>query len=199
MDLLDDTQLAFGDLSHYDAIVVGIRAYELRAELVRANARVLDYVKTGGTVIVQYQRDYAWNGKNLAPYPATMPQITSRTTNENSPVRFLQPNSPVLNFPNRITLSDFQGWVQERGLYYWGDFDSRYEAVLGFTDPGESEVKGPLVWARDGKGVYIYTGISFFRQLSEGVPGAYRLFVNLISQSRNMQTMTRLPGSKKPG
>jgi LmbE family N-acetylglucosaminyl deacetylase len=184
VDLLEDAQLAFGNLSHYDAIVVGIRAYELRPELVRVNLRLLDYVKAGGTLLVQYQRDFAWNPQKLAPFPATMPRVTSRTTDENSPVRFLAPNSPLLNFPNRIGPDDFHGWVQERGLYYWGDFDARYQAVLGFKDPGEDEVKGPLVWAHDGKGVYIYTGIAFFRQLPAGVPGAYRLFVNLLSQSR---------------
>jgi LmbE family N-acetylglucosaminyl deacetylase len=184
LDLLDDAQLAFGDLSHYDAIAVGIRAYELRPELIRVNSRLLDYVKAGGTLLVQYQRDFAWNAQKLAPYPATMPRVTSRTTDENSPVRFLAPDSPLLNFPNRISTADFKGWVQERGLYYWGDFDTRYQPVLGFKDPGEDEVKSPLVWARDGKGVYIYTGISFFRQLPAGVPGAYRLFINLLSPSR---------------
>jgi hypothetical protein len=113
-----------------------------------------------------------------------MPPQTSRTTDENSPVRFLAPESPLLNFPNKVTLDDFKGWVQERGLYYWGTFDSRYEPVLAFRDPGEEEAKGALVVAHVGKGTYIYTGISFFRQLPAGVPGAYRLFVNLLSQSK---------------
>jgi hypothetical protein len=184
VDLLTDAQLAFSDLNHFDAIAVGIRAYELRPAVVRNNARLLDYVMAGGTLLVQYQRDFVWNAQQLAPYPATMPGVTSRTTDENSPVRFLAPNSPLLNFPNCIGPADFQGWVQERGLYYWGDFDPRYQAVLGFKDPGETEVKGSLVWTRDGKGLYIYTGISFFRQLPAGVPGAYRLFINLLSQSR---------------
>jgi len=198
VDLLTDAQLAFSDLNHFDAIAVGIRAYELRPAVVRVNGRLLDYVKAGGTLLVQYQRDFAWNAQQLAPYPATMPGVTSRTTDENSPVRFLAPNSPLLNFPNRIGPADFQGWVQERGLYYWGDFDPRYQAVLGFKDPGETEVKGPLVWTRDGKGLYIYTGISFFRQLPAGVPGAYRLFINLLSQSRRhggTQASTRSPGA----
>jgi hypothetical protein len=98
-------------------------------------------------------------------------------------VRFLAPDNPLLNSPNRITLADFEGWVQERGLYFWGTFDSHYQAVLGLRDPGESEANGALVYARYGKGVYIYTGLSFFRQLPAGVPGAYRLFVNLLSQT----------------
>jgi len=188
VDLLDDAQLAFGDLSRYDAIVIGIRAYELRPGLVLANSRLLDYVKSGGTLVVQYQRDFAWNKKDLPPFPASMPDVTSRTTDENSPVQFLVPDSPLLNFPNHIGQADFEGWVQERGLYYWGQFDSRYQPVLAFQDPGEEPARGAIVYARDGKGFYIYTGIAFFRQLPAGVPGAFRLFVNLLSQSRGTLT-----------
>ena len=114
-----------------------------------------------------------------------MADQAARVTNPNSPVRFLVPNSPLLNSPNKITLADFQGWVQERGLYFWATFDAPYQAVLGLTDSGETEVKGGLVYARDGMGVYLYTGLSFFRQLPAGVPGAYRLFVNLLSQTQH--------------
>jgi hypothetical protein len=185
VDMLDEVALAFGDLSKYDAITVGIRAYELRPDLLRTNARLLDYVKRGGTLLVQYQRDFAWNEELPAPFKATMPEQTSRVTDANSPVRFLTPDDPLLNAPNKITLEDFQGWVQERGLYFWGNFDANYTPVLGLTDPGEAETKGSLVYARDGKGLYIYTGLSFFRELPAGVPGAYRLFVNLLSQTRH--------------
>jgi LmbE family N-acetylglucosaminyl deacetylase len=185
VDMLDEVALAFGDLSKYDAITVGIRAYELRPDLLRTNARLLDYVKRGGTLLVQYQRDFAWNEELPAPFKATMPGETSRVTDANSPVRFLAPDDPLLNSPNKITLDDFQGWVQERGLYFWGSFDAKYTPVLGLTDPGEAETKGSLVYARDGKGLYIYTGLSFFRELPAGVPGAYRLFVNLLSQTRH--------------
>jgi LmbE family N-acetylglucosaminyl deacetylase len=182
---INEIELAFGDLSHYDSIVVGIRAYELRPDLPRANSRLLDYVKQGGTLLVQYQRDFAWNKILPAPYPASMPDGTARTTDANSPVHFLAPESPLLNFPNKITLEDFSGWIQERGLYYWGKFDSQhYQPVLGLTDPAEEELNGALVTARVEKGVYIYTGLSFFRELPAGVPGAYRLFVNLLSQSK---------------
>ncbi len=184
LHLLDEVELAFGDLSRYDAIVVGIRAYELRHDLPRSNARLLDYVRQGGTLVVQYQRDFAWNKYLPAPYPAKMPDTTARTTDANSPVNFLAPRSSLLNFPNKITQDDFKGWVQERGLYYWGAFDPKYQAVLGLTDPGESEENGALVEVHLGKGTYIYTGLSFFRELPAGVPGAYRLFVNLISQSK---------------
>jgi LmbE family N-acetylglucosaminyl deacetylase len=185
VDMLDELALAFGDLSKYDAITVGIRAYELRPDLLRANARVLDYVKRGGTLLVQYQRDFAWNEELPAPFKATMPEQTSRVTDANSPVRFLAPDDALLNSPNKIALEDFRGWVQERGLYFWGSFDAKYTPVLGLTDPGEAETNGSLVYVRDGKGLYIYTGLSFFRELPAGVPGAYRLFVNLLSQTRH--------------
>jgi LmbE family N-acetylglucosaminyl deacetylase len=185
VDMLDDVALAFGDLSQYDAITVGIRAYELRPDLLRANSRLLNYVKRGGTLLVQYQRDFAWNSEMPAPFKATMPEQTSRVTDANSPVTFLTPDSPLLNSPNKITQADFQGWVQERGLYFWGTFDPKYTPVLGLKDPGEPETKGSLVYARDGKGLYIYTGLSFFRELPAGVPGAYRLFVNLLSQTKH--------------
>ena len=185
VDLLDEVALAFGNLSRYDAIVVGIRAYELRPDVAAANPRLLDYVRKGGTLLVEYERDFAWNKLLPAPFPAEMarPQA-ARVTDPNSPVRFLDPGSPLLNSPNRISLADFSGWVQERGLYFWSKWDPRYRAVLGLTDPNEAEATGGLVYARDGKGMYIYTGLSFFRELPAGVPGAYRLFVNLLSQTR---------------
>jgi LmbE family N-acetylglucosaminyl deacetylase len=186
--LLDEVALAFGDLSRFDAISVGIRAYELRPDLARANERLLEYVRTGGTLVVQYQRDATWNQLHPAPYPAEVGSsegnVRARVTDENSPVRILLPDHPVLTFPNRISASDFDGWVQERGLYFWGRFDARYEAPLALHDPGEAETTGSLVCGRYGQGMYIYTGLAFFRQLPEGVPGAWRLFVNLLSQSR---------------
>ena len=183
-ELLDPVALAFGGLRQFDAIAIGIRAYELREDLIRANQRLLDYVSAGGTLVVQYQRENVWNALKPAPYPAAIGQPSVRITNENSPVRFLAPNHPVLNFPNKITQKDFQGWVQDRGLYFWSQFDPRYQPILAMRDPGEEEATGGLLYARYGKGVYIYTGLAFFRQLPEGVPGAYRLFINLLSQSK---------------
>ncbi len=182
VELLDEAALAFGDLSKYDAIAIGIRAYELRSDLARANQRLLDYAAAGGALVVQYQREGVWNAQKPAPYLATA--SGQRTTDENSPVRFVDAAHPLLNFPNAIRAEDFSGWVQERGLYYWSTFDAKYTPVLAMKDPGEQEMLGALVTARHGKGVYIYTGLSFFRQLPEGVPGAYRLFVNLLSQGR---------------
>jgi LmbE family N-acetylglucosaminyl deacetylase len=184
VDLLDEVALAFDDLRRFDAIVIGIRAYELRPDVARANARLLDYVARGGTLVVQYEHADVWNNLHPAPFPASMANPAARITDQNSPVRFVDPSSPLLNYPNRITLDDFKGWVQERGLYFWSTFDPRYQPVLGLQDPGEPEALGGLVYARDGKGIYIYTGLAFFRQLPAGVPGAYRLFVNLLSQSK---------------
>jgi LmbE family N-acetylglucosaminyl deacetylase len=183
VDLLDEVALAFGDLSRYDAIVAGIRAYELRPDAMAANPRLLDYVQNGGTLLVLYERDFAWAKLLPAPFKAEMAGQAVRVTDQNSPVRFLAPDSPLLNTPNKITLDDFKGWEQERGLYFWSTWDPRYTPVLGLTDPGEHEATGGLVYARDGKGLYIYTGLSFFRELPDGVPGAYRLFVNLLSQT----------------
>jgi LmbE family N-acetylglucosaminyl deacetylase len=188
VEMLDAAALAFGDLSRFNAIVVGVRAYELRHDLPGANQRLLDYVSGGGTLVVQYERDFAWDRVQYAPYPAKItPSAGSplpRITDENSPVKFLKPEDPLLNTPNKITLDDFKAWVQERGLYFWTQFDAKYTAVLAMNDPGEPDQNGALVYARFGKGTYIYTGIAFFRQLPEGVPGAYRLFVNLLSNSR---------------
>jgi len=198
VELLDAQALAFRDLSKFDAVVVGVRGYELRPDLSAANQRLLDYAAKGGTLLVQYQRDFAWDKFSFAPYPALIsppappakegaapaPRPLPRITDENSPVKFLKPNDPLLNRPNKITQSDFKGWVQERGLYFWTQFDSKYTPLLAMNDPGEPDLNGALVYVRYGKGMYIYTGIAFFRQLPEGVPGAYRLFVNLLSASR---------------
>jgi LmbE family N-acetylglucosaminyl deacetylase len=182
--MLDEVALAFGDLARFDAIAIGIRAYELRSDLIRANRRLLDYCAAGGTLVVQYQRDGIWNRMHPAPYPASMPDDTSRVSVEDAPVRMLEPAHALLNLPNRITARDFEGWVQERGLYFWGQSDARYTPLLRMNDPGEKETTGSLVVAQHGRGTYIYTGLSFFRQLPEGVSGAYRLLVNLLSQSK---------------
>jgi hypothetical protein len=149
----------------------------------------LDYVSNGGTLLVQYERDFAWAGKNFAPYPAKIEsnkpgEPLPRITDETAAVTFLKPDDPLLNKPNKISAKDFDGWVQERGLYFWTEFDPKYTPLLSMHDPGEKDLNGGLVYTRYGKGTYIYTGLAFFRQLPEGVPGAYRLFVNLLSASR---------------
>jgi LmbE family N-acetylglucosaminyl deacetylase len=209
VEMLDAVALAFRDLSPFNAIVVGVRAYELRPELSGANQRLLDYVSKGGTLVVQYQREFAWDKFQYGPYPTLIspplppakegapqtPRPLPRITDENSPVKFLKPDDPLLNTPNKITQEDFKGWVQERGLYFWTQFDPKYTPLLSMNDPGEPALNGGLVYVRSGKGTYIYTGLAFFRQLPEGVPGAYRLFVNLLSASRNRTTR---PARKKP-
>jgi LmbE family N-acetylglucosaminyl deacetylase len=183
VEMLDTPALAFGDLSRYSAIVVGVRAYELRHDLAGANRRLLDYVSSGGTLVVQYNRDYIWDKVQPAPYPAKIGSPTPRITDENAEVRFLKPDDRLLNWPNKITAADFQNWVQERGLYFWSDFDAKYTPLMAMNDPGEKDLNGALVYTKYGKGTYIYTGLAFFRELPEGVSGAYRLFVNLLSAS----------------
>jgi LmbE family N-acetylglucosaminyl deacetylase len=197
VEMLDPAALAFGDLSRFDAIVVGVRAYELRPDLPGANQRLLDYVSKGGTLVVQYNRDFAWDRLQPSPYHALIspvaasrdetvraPRPLPRITDENAAAQFLKPEDPLVNWPNKITEQDFSGWVQERGLYFWTEFDTKYTPLLAMHDPGEPNLNGALVYTRYGKGTYIYTGLAFFRQLPEGVPGAYRLFVNLLSASR---------------
>jgi LmbE family N-acetylglucosaminyl deacetylase len=184
VEMLDTAALAFGNLSQYDAIVVGVRAYELRPELAGANQRLLDYVSNGGTLVVQYNRDFVWDKLLPAPYPAKIGTPTPRITDETAAVKFLKPDDPLLNRPNKITEADFDNWVQERGLYFWSQFDPRYTPLLSMHDPGEKDLTGGLVYAKYGKGTYIYTGLAFFRELPDGVSGAYRLFVNLLSASK---------------
>ena len=189
VEMLDAAALAFSNLSRFDTIVVGVRGYELRPELAGANQRLLDYVSNGGTLLVQYQRDFAWDKFQYAPYRAKIsPEKPNsplpRITDEASPVKFLKQDDPLLNKPNKITPQDFNGWVQERGLYFWSQFDAKYTPLLSMNDPGEPDLNGGLVYTHYGKGTYIYTGLAFFRQLPDGVPGAYRLFINLLSVSR---------------
>jgi LmbE family N-acetylglucosaminyl deacetylase len=178
--LLRPADLEEGDLARFDAIVAGVRAYNVRAD-VRANQpRLLDYVKNGGTYVVQYNTGD--NSLNMGPYPFTVPPGTRyRITYEDSPMTLPHVDSRLLQAPNRITPKDFDGWVQERGLYFATKWDSHYETVLSTKDPGEAEQPGGELWTRYGKGVYIFTAYSWFRQLPAGVPGAYRLFANLLS------------------
>jgi LmbE family N-acetylglucosaminyl deacetylase len=182
--MIDGDMLATGDLSRFDTIVVGIRASEANPDFVANNGRLLDYVQRGGTMIVQYQQqEYA--NKMLPPFPASPPtNANPRVTVEDAPVKILVPTHPAFNFPNKITDADFSGWVQERNAYAFSMFDSRYVPLLECADPGEPPVRGAEVYAELGKGRYVYTAYSWFRQLPAGVPGAYRQFANLISLSK---------------
>jgi len=180
LELLGPDTLARGDLSSYDAIVIGSRAYETDPALVAANGRLLDYARAGGLVIVQYQQ-YPYVTGGFAPYPLSIARPHDRVTDETAPVAELQPASPVFHVPNEIGPDDWRGWVQERGLYFAHQWDSTYTPVLEMHDPGDPPLDGGLLVATVGKGTYVYTGLSFFRQLPAGVPGAYRLFANLLA------------------
>ncbi len=175
--------LAGGDLSKYNVILVGVRAYAVRSDLVAYNGRLLDYVKRGGTMVVQYQTPEF--DHNFGPYPYSMTSDPEEVTDENSPIAFLEPSNPVLIWPNKITAKDFTGWIEERGSKFMNSWDPRYQAPLETHDPGQEPQKGGLLIARYGSGIYVYTAYAFYRELPLGVPGAYRIFANLISLASN--------------
>jgi LmbE family N-acetylglucosaminyl deacetylase len=171
-----------GDFSGYDVLVLGIRVYETRPDVAAVNDRILAFAEAGGTVIVQYNK-YEYPRGGFAPYPVSMGRGRGapRVTDENSPVNFLDRESPVFSTPNRIVETDFEGWVQERGLYFLAEWDDRFTPLLEFNDPGEAPTRGSLLVASVGRGLYVYVALAFFRQLPAGVPGAHRLFANLVS------------------
>jgi len=178
--LLTPDDLATGDLSGYDAIVTGVRAYGSRADLREHNSRLLQYVKNGGTMVVQYEQDVdAFNSGKYTPYPLTLGR--DRVSQEEQPVTILDAASPVLNYPNRITAADFDGWVQERGLYFARQWSPDYAPLLRMSDAGEPALDGSLLVAHYGRGTYITTSLAFYRQLPNGVAGAARLFINLLA------------------
>ena len=177
--LLSDDDLESGDLDRFDAIVAGIRAYNTRERLAIVQPRLLQYVEAGGTLIVQYSVSRGLVTEDIGPYPFTIGR--DRVSEEDAKVTILAPDHQILSFPNTITQRDFDAWVQERGLYFATQWDDRYETVLAAHDAQEQDTAGGLLYARFGDGVFIYSGISWFRQLPAGVPGAYRLFANLIS------------------
>ena len=169
-----------GNLSRFGTIVLGIRAYDTRDDVKKNNQRLLDYVSNGGTLLVQYNTSPGdFNAGHYTPYPARLSR--ERVTIEEAPVTILDPHSVILHYPNQITLHDFDGWVQERGLYFIDQWDPHYTPLLASNDPNQQPQKGGLLLAQYGKGYYIYTGYAFFRQLPFGVPGAIRLYVNLLS------------------
>ncbi len=177
--VLEESDLNLENLMQYDAVIMGIRAYNTNRRLAFYQDALLEYVKNGGTMIVQYNTNRGLSMENLAPYPLTLSR--DRVSVEEAPVKILAPEHPIVNTPNEITAQDFEGWVQERGLYFPNEWDEKYTAILSSHDPGEPARDGGLLVAPYGKGWYIYTGYSWFRELPAGVPGAYRLFANLIS------------------
>jgi len=178
--LLTPDDVEHANLSRFGTIVLGIRAYDTRDDVKKNNQRLLDYVSNGGTLLVQYNTSPGeFNAGHYTPYPAQLSR--ERVTIEGAPVTILDPHSVVLHYPNPITMHDFEGWVQERGLYFIDQWDPHYTPLLASNDPEQQPQKGGLLVAQYGKGHYIYTGYAFFRQLPFGVPGAIRLYVNLLS------------------
>jgi len=182
---LGPSDIATGDLSKYDVILLGVRTYAARDDLRIYNSRILDYVKNGGVVIVQYNTPEF--DHNYGPYPYSMTSNPEEVTDEASKVNVLEPSNPIFNWPNKITEADFGGWVEERGSKWMKTWDSHYQALLETHDAGQEPQKGGLLYAKYGKGIYIYNAYAFYRELPEGVPGAYRLFANMISLPKNPQ------------
>jgi LmbE family N-acetylglucosaminyl deacetylase len=178
--LIPAEKLASEELSQYGTIVLGIRAYDTQKDVVANNKKLLDFVAAGGTLVVQYNTGVAdFNNGHFTPYSAELSR--ARVSVEEAPVDVLAPEDGVFHYPNAITARDFDGWVQERGLYFMDKWDEHFKQLLSCHDPGEDAQKGGLLEAQYGKGIYIYTGYAFFRQLPAGVPGAVRLYVNLLS------------------
>lgn len=176
---LREGQVLNTDLSGFDAIVAGVRLYNVNDQVRGMQPKLMQYVENGGTLLLQYNVNNPLKLNNLGPYPFRLSR--DRVTEEDAKVRIIDPTLPILNYPNKITDKDFEDWIQERGLYFVTDVDPKYKAVLSMNDKGESAKTGSLIVADYGKGRFVYTGLSFFRQLPAGVPGAYRLFVNLLS------------------
>jgi hypothetical protein len=180
---LTENEIINGDLSVYDAIVTGVRAYNVNERLAYEQPKLLEYVKNGGNLVVQYNNNNGLVTRNLGPYPFRV--VNERVTNEDAPVTILDKTSEVLNYPNLITQDDFKGWIQERSVYMVSSIDPQYKTPLQMNDPDATPGNGSLIVANYGKGRYVYTSLVFFRELPAGVPGAYRLFVNLLSKPKN--------------
>jgi LmbE family N-acetylglucosaminyl deacetylase len=178
-------QVQKGELADYDTLIIDNRGYQAHPELIAANSNLLNYVREGGTLIVFYHKTDEWNpdpakGRpQLAPFPILLGN--DRVTEETAPIKFIVPSHTLLNYPNRISQADFDRWVQERGLYYPKEWDPKYQTLFETADQGEPPLKGGLLAARYGQGHYIYTSLVWYRQLGAGVPGAYRMFANMIS------------------
>jgi LmbE family N-acetylglucosaminyl deacetylase len=175
--------LATEDLGKFGTIVLGIRAYDTQKDVITNNKKLLDFVEAGGTLVVQYNTTAGDFSGKLTPYPADLSR--ARVSVEDAPVEILAPEDPIFHYPNTITQDDFNGWVQERGLYFMSKWDDHFTPLLACHDPGEEPQKGGLLRAQYGQGTYIYTGYAFFRQLPAGVPGAMRLFINILSAGKH--------------
>ncbi len=183
MTMLGPEDVATGDLSRFDVILLGVRTYAAREDLRVYNARLLMYVQDGGVMIVQYNTPEF--DHNYGPFPYVMGAEPEEVTDERSKVNILEPSNPIFSWPNKISEQDFEGWVEERGSKWMQSWDPRYSALLETHDEGQAVQRGGLLYAKYGKGVYIYNAYAFYRELPEGVPGAYRLFANMISLAKN--------------
>ncbi|MFK7808562.1 MAG: LmbE family protein, partial [Saprospiraceae bacterium] len=177
--IIGSSDLITKQLQKYDALILGIRAYNVIETIPYRQEAIFEYAKNGGTVIVQYNTNHRLLVEQPGPYPMQLSR--DRVTKEDATIKILKPNHELLNFPNNITTKDFENWVQERGLYFPSEWDAQYETLLSCHDPNESAKTSGLLYTKYGEGHFIYTGYSFFRQLPAGVPGAFRLFANLIS------------------
>lgn len=182
VDILDENNLTIEKLLPYQAVITGVRAWNTVERLRFAKPTLMEYVEQGGNLIVQYNTSFGLVTPQIGPYPFTISR--ERVTEEEAEMKFIDPTHPLLNAPNQLTAADFAGWVQERGLYYAGEWDSAYTPIFSAHDEGEPARDGGLIVARHGKGYFMYTGLAFFRQLPAGVPGAYRLFANMISMGQ---------------
>jgi hypothetical protein len=182
VDIINGQALSTNQLSKYDVIIAGIRAYNTLEEINALQDIILEYVKEGGTYIVQYN---TLSKRYAEPGPYELKISRDRVAEEDAPVSFINSGHQLLNYPSKINQDDFDNWIQERGLYFPGEWDDNFEPILEMNDKGESPKHGSLLYAKYGDGGFIYTGLSFFRELPAGVPGAYKLFVNLISAGTN--------------
>ncbi|MBL4678641.1 MAG: PIG-L family deacetylase [Mucilaginibacter sp.] len=181
--VLSENEILNGDLSAYDAIVLGVRAFNVSQRIAYQQPRLMEYVNNGGNLVVQYNVNNGLVTKDIGPYPFNL--VNQRVTEEDAKVTITDPQNAVLNYPNKITDADFNGWIQERGLYFADNIDSHYATPLQMNDTGMAPNKGSLLVTNYGKGRFVYTSLAFFRELPAGVPGAYRLFINLLSKPKN--------------
>jgi hypothetical protein len=186
VSFLKPEEITAEKLSPFDVIITGIRAYNVLQILDNKQDILFDFVKNGKTMVVQYNTSSDIVTTSIAPFPLKI--SNDRVTEENAAIRFLAPEHPVLHFPNKISTKDFENWKQEQGLYYPNEFDQAFTPIISSNDKGETPKNGALLVAPYGKGYYVYTGLSFFRELPEGVAGAFRLLANIISLKNNSET-----------
>ena len=180
---LNESNMTVTELQNLDAIIAGVRAYDVHDWLSGKYTLLMNYINSGGNLIVQYNRNRGNDSTGLGPYPFII--TNTRITEEDASVRFILPNHPILHYPNEITNGDFEGWIQERGIYFAARTDSRYQSIFSMHDSGEPDQTGSLITGTYGKGNFTYTGLVFFRELPAGIPGAYRLLANIIALNQN--------------